>query len=61
MTEKEKKLFEDFEIARNNLKKYACEDAKGVHRYETLYSEAYCKLVNAGLKPKLRMKYRPSY
>ena len=61
MDEKIEKLWEDFNKASVDLRKYACEDAKAVHRYEIIYGTAYQKLVKAGLKPKLRMKYRPLY
>ena len=31
----------------------------GVSRFEEIYGKAYQRLVNAGLKPKLRFKLRP--
>lgn len=59
--EREEKLLADYEKAYKDLRSYACEDSKAVHRYETIYGAAYNRLVKAGLKPKLRMKYRPLY
>lgn len=48
-----------FEQARKNWHDKSCEDGKQFHHYEKLYGLAYQKLVTAGIKPKLRMKYRP--
>jgi hypothetical protein len=59
MDEREAELIRDFELAQINLHKYSCEDAKGVHKYEGIYGAAYQKLAKAGLKPRLRTKYRP--
>jgi hypothetical protein len=61
MDERIEQLEEAFAKAHKDLKQYACEDAKAVHRYEIIYGTAYQKLVKAGLKPKLRLKYRPLY
>jgi len=60
VTEEQEHLLEEFEKARKEL--YAnTKDGKQFHRFETLYGLAYRKLVNAGLKPKLRLKHRPMY
>lgn len=59
MTEQDEKLLEQFEAARKELHNHGANDGKQFHRYETLYGEAYQNLVTAGLKPKLRTKYRP--
>lgn len=61
MDGKLEKLQENFDKAYKDLKQHACQDSKAVHRYETQYGTAYSKLVKAGLKPKLRLKYRPMY
>ena len=61
MDENIEKLWDDFNKATVDLKKNACQDAKAVHRYETIYGATYQKLVKAGLMPKLRLKYRPLY
>jgi SPX domain protein involved in polyphosphate accumulation len=57
--EDHKKLIDDFEKARKELHDKSAKDGKQFHKFETLYGEAYQKLVTAGLKPKLRTKYRP--
>jgi hypothetical protein len=59
LIEQEQKLVEEFERARQELRAHGIEDGKQFHRYETLYGEAYQRLVTAGLKPKLRVKLRP--
>ena len=59
MIEQEQILIDNFEKARQELRAHGIEDGKQFHRYETLYGEAYQKLVTAGLKPKLRVKLRP--
>lgn len=59
--EKNEELVENFEQARRELKQSACTDSKAVHRFEVQYGAAYQALVKAGLKPKLRLKYRPLY
>jgi hypothetical protein len=60
MTEYEQQITEDFEKARKDLRE-STKDGKQFHKYETLYGEAYSKLVTAGLKPKLRVDMRPLY
>jgi hypothetical protein len=61
MTDEEQRLIDNFEAARKDLRNNGANDGKQFHRYETLYGEAYQLLVTAGIKPKLRKKYRPKF
>lgn len=62
MSEYGENLIEEFERVRQYIHKAKDGGMRdGVSKYETIYGLAYRKLVNAGLKPKLRMKYRPLY
>jgi hypothetical protein len=61
MSEEEQRLMDNFENARKELRNHGAQDGKQFHRYETMYGEAYQLLVTAGLKPKLRTKYRPKF
>lgn len=55
-----RRLYADMEFARQGLKvPLACSSPLSHRRnFEAKYYQAYKKLVNAGLEPKLRAKYR---
>jgi|WetSurMetagenome_2_1015567.scaffolds.fasta_scaffold25750_7 hypothetical protein len=58
-SDEEQALLDNFEFTRKELHSKSCEDGKQFWRYETLYGEAYHRLVVAGLRPKLKTRYRP--
>lgn len=58
LTEDQKVAVRNYEAARKQVEK-SLTTVNGGKRAETVYAEAYQKLVQVGLAPQLKRKYRP--